>query len=206
MGLYREQLLPRLIDRACGLAGFNRWRAQATDGLAGRVVEIGFGSGLNVPHYPSDVDAVLAVEPAMVARRIAERRIAVSPVPVTYTGLDGQEIPLEDASCDAALFTFTLCTVPDPVQALSELRRVVRPGGTVHFLEHGLSPEPTVAKWQHRIEPLHRLLAGGCHLTRDPTALVEQAGFVMVRNEQRYARGFRYSSWLTVGAATNPIR
>jgi ubiquinone/menaquinone biosynthesis C-methylase UbiE len=206
MGLYREQVVPRLVDLACGLAGFDSWRRQATDGLAGRVVEIGFGSGLNVPHYPAGVEVVFAVEPAKVARRVAGRRIDTSPVPVEFVGLDGQQIPLRDASCDAALFTFTLCTVPDPQQALSELRRVVRPGGTVQFLEHGLSPQASVAKWQHRIEPLHRRLVGGCHLTRDPTTLMEEAGFAMVRNEQRYGRGFKYSSWLTVGAATNPLR
>ena len=98
---------------------------------------------------------------------------------VEHVGLDGQQIPLDDASCDAALFTFTLCTVPDPAQALGEVRRVLRPGGAVHFLEHGLSPDPRVATWQRRIEPLQRRLADGCHLTRDTPALVEQAGFVM---------------------------
>ena len=204
MSLYRELVVPRLVDLACGLAGFDPWRAKATDGLEGRVVEIGFGSGLNLPHYPSDVDEVLAVEPTSLSRRMALRRIAAAPVPVEFVGLDGQQIPLTDASCDAALFTFTLCTVPEPERALSELRRVVRPGGTIHFLEHGLSPDAGVVTWQRRIEPLHRRLAGGCHLTRDPTALVEEAGFVIERNEQRYARGFKYSSWLTVGAATNP--
>jgi ubiquinone/menaquinone biosynthesis C-methylase UbiE len=204
MGLYREQVVPRLVDLACGSAGFDRWRARAAEGLTGRVVEIGFGSGLNVPHYPADVGEVLAVEPALVARRLARRRIAASTVPVEHVGLDGQQIPLDDASCDAALFTFTLCTVPDPEQALSELRRVVRPGGTVHFLEHGLSPEAGVAKWQHRIEPVQRRLADGCHLTRDPTALMERAGLVMERNEQRYARGPKPWSYITVGVATNP--
>jgi ubiquinone/menaquinone biosynthesis C-methylase UbiE len=204
VSLYREHVVPRMVDLACGLAGFNSWRTQAVDGLAGRIVEIGFGSGLNVPHYPSDVDVVLAVEPAMAARRLAEPRIRASPVLVEYVGLDGQQIPLHDASCDAALFTFTLCTVPEPERALSELRRVVRPGGTVHFLEHGLSPDADVVTWQRRIEPFHRRLGGGCHLTREPTTLMERAGFVMERNEQRYARGFKYSSWLTVGVATNP--
>jgi ubiquinone/menaquinone biosynthesis C-methylase UbiE len=185
MGLYREHVVPRLVDLACGSAGFERWRVRAADGLAGRVVEIGFGSGLNVPHYPAEVDVVLAVEPARVARRLAERRIEASPVSVEHVGLDGQQIPLQDASCDAALCTFTLCTVPDPDLALSEIRRVVRPGGTIHFLEHGLSPDPRVARWQHRFDPVQRRLADGCHLTRDPTALVEQAGFVMEVNEQR---------------------
>ncbi len=189
MSLYGEHVVPRLVDLVCGSAGFDRWRARATQGLAGRVVEIGFGSGHNVPHYPVDVDVVFAVEPARLARRLAERRIGDSPVPVAHVGLDGQQIPLDDASCDAALCTFTLCTVPRPEQALSELRRVVRPGGTIHFLEHGLSPDPGVAKWQRRLEPLQRRLADGCRLTRDPTTLVERAGFVMEHREQRYVRG-----------------
>ncbi len=205
MGLYREQVVPRLVDLACGSAGFDRWRMEAVEGLAGRVVEIGFGSGRNVPHYPVDVDVVLAVEPAAVARRMAEPRIEASLVPIEHVGLDGQQIPLDDASCDAALFTFTLCTMPDPEQALSELRRVVRPGGAVHFLEHGLSPDAGVAKWQHRIEPVQRRLADGCHLTRDPTGLVERAGFVMERNEQRYARGPKPWSWITLAVAAKPL-
>jgi SAM-dependent methyltransferase len=204
MGLYREHVVPRLVDFACGSAGFDRWRAQATDGLAGRVVEVGFGSGLNVPLYPPDVDVVLAVEPARLARKLAERRIAASRVPIEHVGLDGQQLPLDDASCDAALITFTLCTVPDPAQALSEVRRVLRPEGTVHFLEHGLSPEGGVARWQHRIEPLQRRLADGCHLTRDPTGLVERAGFVMGHNEQRYASGPKPWSWITLGVAAKP--
>ena len=189
MGVYREHVVPRMVELMCGAAGMDRWRSQVVDGVSGRVVEVGFGSGLNVPHYPPDVEVVLAVEPAATARRLAERRIRASRVPVEHVGLDGQEIPLDDASCDAALFTFTLCTVPDPAQALREVQRVLRPGGAVHFLEHGLSPDPGVAKWQHRLEPLQRRLADGCHLTRDSSALVEGAGFVMQRNEQCYVRG-----------------
>ena len=204
MGVYREQVVPRLVDRMCGAAGFDRWRAQAVDGLSGRVVEVGFGSGLNVPHYPPEVDVVLAVEPALLARRLADRRVRVAPVRVEHVGLDGQDIPLDDASCDAALFTFTLCTVPDPTRALSEVRRVLRPGGAVHFLEHGLSPDPGVAKWQRRLEPVQRRVAVGCHLTRDTSALVQGAGFVMQRNEQRYVRGPKPWCWLTVGVATKP--
>ena len=160
----------------------------AAEGLQGRVVEIGFGSGLNVPHYPPDLEIVLAVEPSPVALHMAAPRIGASPVPVSHVGLDGQDLPLLDASCDAALVTFTLCTVPDPQQVLSELRRVVRPGGTVHFVEHGLSPETGVAKWQHRLEPLRCRPAGGCHLTRDPMLLVEQAGLVLRQHEQGYVQ------------------
>jgi ubiquinone/menaquinone biosynthesis C-methylase UbiE len=201
MGFYRERVLPHIVDKMCGQKEFDKWRAQTTEGLSGRVVEIGFGSGLNVPHYPADVDVVLADEPASVARRIAEKRVVASPVPVEHVGLDGQSIPLDDNSCDAALCTFTLCTVPDADRALSEVRRVLRPGGEFHFLEHGLSPDPGVARWQHRMEPLQLRLADGCHLTRDSVALVEAAGFRMERREQRYVSGPKPWCYITMGVA-----
>jgi ubiquinone/menaquinone biosynthesis C-methylase UbiE len=204
VGLYSEQVVPRLVEWTLGTSGFHKFRARTTEGLSGRVVEIGFGSGLNLPHYPPEVEIVLAVEPASVARRRAERRIREAAVPVEHVGLDGQLLPLEDTSCDAALCTFTLCTVPDPSLALAELLRALKPGGTVHFLEHGLSPDPGVAKWQHRIEPLQRRLADGCHLTRDASSLVEQAGFVMQRNEQFYVQGPKPWGWLTLGVAAKP--
>ncbi len=204
MGLYREQVVPRLVDLTCGSAGFAAWRAKAAEGLSGTVVEIGFGSGLNVPYYPPEVDVVLAVEPAAVARRLARSRIGATPVRIEHVGLDAQRLPLDDGACDAALCTFTLCTVPDPEQTLAEVRRVLRTGGTLHFLEHGLSPDPGVAKWQRRIEPLQRRMADGCHLTRDATTLLEDGGFVMQRNEQRYVRGPKPWSWLTVGRAASP--
>lgn len=204
MGFYRHHVLPRLVDLACGSGELRAWRAKVVQGLHGRVVEIGFGSGLNVPHYPADVEVVLAVEPAEVARRLAEPRIAASPVPVEHVGLDGQALPLATASCDAALSTFTLCTIPDPAAALAELRRVLRPGGRFHFLEHGLAPDPSVATWQRRLEPLQRRLADGCHLTRDATTLVEQAGFEVDWVERRYARGPKPWSWFTAGVARNP--
>ena len=204
MGFYNEQVVPRLVEWTLGTSGFDKYRARTTEGLSGRVVEIGFGSGLNLPHYPPEVQTVLAVEPADVARRRAERRIRDAAVSVEHVGLDGQELPIDDASCDAALFTFTLCTVPDPSRALAELRRVLRPGGTVHFLEHGLSPDPAVAKWQHRFEPVQRRVADGCHLTRDPSSLVERAGFVMQRNEQRYVQGPKPWCWVTLGVAAKP--
>jgi ubiquinone/menaquinone biosynthesis C-methylase UbiE len=204
VGFYGEQVLPRFVDRACGAAGMAEWRAGVTAGLSGRVIEIGFGSGLNVEHYPSTVDVVLAVEPAEVARRLAQRRIAASSVPVEHVGLDGQSVPLGDASCDGALSTFTLCTVPDTRAALAELRRVVRPGGSFHFLEHGLADDPGVAHWQRRLDPWQRRLAGGCHLTRDVPALVAEAVLNIDRVEQRYAKGPRPWSWFTTGRAINP--
>lgn len=204
MGLYRRHILPRLIDLACGSAELGRWRARVTEGLAGRVVEIGFGSGLNVPHYPAGVEVVLAVEPADAAVALAQRRIDASPVPVERVGLDGQQVALADASCDAALVTFTLCTIPDPARALAELRRIVRPGGRLHLLEHGVAPDASVRRWQQRLEPVQRRLADGCHLSRDPLALLTGAGFEPEWVDQRYARGPRPWSWFTAGVARNP--
>lgn len=204
MGLYRRHILPRLIDVACGSAELGRWRARVTEGLAGRVVEIGFGSGLNVPHYPAGVQVVLAVEPADGAVALAQRRVDTSPVPVERVGLDGQEVALADASCDAALVTFTLCTIPDPARALAELRRIVRPGGRLHLLEHGVAPDASVRRWQQRLEPIQRRLADGCHLTRDPLALLTGAGFEPEWVDQRYARGPRPWTWFTAGVARNP--
>jgi SAM-dependent methyltransferase len=204
MGVYQDQILPRLVDRACGTSALQGWRAEVTAGLVGRVVEIGFGSGLNVEHYPPEVVEVLAVEPAAVARRLAARRIKVGGVRIEHIGLDGEAIPLDDASCDAALSTFTLCTVPDPAKVVSELRRVLRPGGRFHFIEHGLSPDANVAWWQHRLDPWQCRVAGGCHLTRDTATLVGDAGFQIERLEQRYARGPKPWSWFTLGIAANP--
>ncbi len=204
MAWYRERILPHLIDRACGTAELRDWRASVVRGLAGTVVEIGFGSGLNVSVYPPEVTKVYAVEPAAVARKIAEDRIAASPVVIEHVGLRGESIPLDDDSCDGALSTFTLCTIPDVEQALADVRRVLRPGGRLHFLEHGGSPDASVARWQRRIEPVQKRVADGCHLTRDPAALVAAAGFELERVESRYARGPRPWSWFTEGVALNP--
>lgn len=202
MGIYREHVLPRLVDKTCGTGELRRWRNQVTAGLSGTVVEIGFGSGLNVPAYPPEVDLVYAVEPAMTARRLAEERIAASHVRVEHVGLRGESVPLGDASCDGALSTFTLCTIPDVEGALAEVHRVLRPGGRFHFLEHGLSPDAPVAKWQRRMEPVQKRLADGCHLTRDATELVRAAGFELHEIESRYAKGPKPLTWLTAGTAT----
>jgi SAM-dependent methyltransferase len=204
VGFYREQVLPRLVDWACGMPGMDEWRSKVVEGLHGRVVEVGFGSGLNVKHYPTEIDIVLAVEPAAVARRLSKKHVAAGTVAVEHVGIDGQSLPLADASCDAALSTFTLCTVPDPAVALAEIFRVLRPGGSLHFLEHGLSPDPGVVTWQRRLDPLQRRLADGCHLTRDSAALVAQAGFRLERCDQGYAKGPKPWSYFTLGVAAKP--
>jgi len=153
-----------------------------------------------VPHYPASVDRVLAVEPSATAWRMAATRVGASPVPVEQVGLDGQALPIEDASCDGALCTFALCTIPDAEAALAEVRRVLRPGGRFHLLEHGLAPDARVASFQRRVEPLQRRVADGCHLTRDPVALVTAAGFRVEDVDQKYGAGPRAWAYLTRAA------
>lgn len=202
MGYYSERVLPRLIDRACGSAQLAKWRSLVAEGLFGDVVEIGFGSGLNVPVYPADVRRVWAVDPSVTARRLAAERIAASPVNVEHVALHGESLPLDDATCDGALTTFTLCTVSDPAAALAELHRVLRPGMHLHFLEHGLSPDARVAAWQHRIDPIQRRIADGCHLSRDPVAMISAAGFEVLDHHSRYVpRAPRPWGWFTGGVA-----
>jgi ubiquinone/menaquinone biosynthesis C-methylase UbiE len=189
VGTYRDHVVPRLIDWACGAASFAPWRQKVCEGLSGAVVEIGFGSGHNVPYYPSTIDVVYAIEPAALALQLARRRVAAAFVPIDHAGLDGQALPLEDASCDAALSTFTLCTVPDPARALAEIWRVLRPGGSLHILDHGLAPSRPLALAQRVLDPLEQRLAGGCHLTREPLALVRDSGFEMLWTQEGPAKG-----------------
>jgi ubiquinone/menaquinone biosynthesis C-methylase UbiE len=189
MGLYAERVLPRIIDVSCGMKQSHPLRRRVCAGLQGEVVEIGFGSGHNVPFYPDAVKSVAAVEPSDLAWRLAAERVSASPVPVTLSGMDGQSLLFPDASFDCALSTWTLCTIPDAVRALTEVRRVLRPGGSLHFLEHGLAPDDDVQRWQRRLEPVNRRLAGGCHLTRRIVDLVESAGFDVSEVDVSYEKG-----------------
>jgi ubiquinone/menaquinone biosynthesis C-methylase UbiE len=199
VGWWTEHVVPRITDLSLRGREVGESRARACEGLSGEVLEIGFGGGLNLAHLPAGVTGIGAVEPSDVGWSMSQRRRTRSSVPVDRIGLDGQAIDAPDASYDAALCTFTLCTIPDPAAALAEVRRVVRPGGTLHFLEHGLSTDPGVARWQHRLDPLQQRLAGGCHLTRDAAALVEAAGMRLVTLETGGIPGFNGPAALTYG-------
>ncbi|MCY7402192.1 MAG: class I SAM-dependent methyltransferase [Nocardioides sp.] len=177
--LWEERVVPRLTDVSLRGHEIGELRGRVCAGLTGSVVEIGFGSGLNVRWCPPTVTAISAVEPSDVGWALSARRRERSQLPIDRVGLDGQHLALADASHDSALVTFSLCTIPDAALALRELRRVVRPGGRLHFLEHGLSPVDSVRRWQHRLEPVQQAVAGGCHLTREIPELVGDNGWAV---------------------------
>jgi SAM-dependent methyltransferase len=207
MGLYASRVVPRILNATGGMSRLEPLRRRVCAGLAGDIVEIGFGSGLNAPFYPAAVTRVAAVEPSDLAWRLAAGRVRAARVPVQRAGLDGQSLPFDDGSYDAALSTWTLCTIPDAAAALGEVRRVLKPGGTFHFLEHGLAPDEGVRRWQRRLEPLQKRLLGGCHLTRPIAGLLTAAGFTVTEVDVFYETGTsKVTGAASLGIAVAPGR
>lgn len=190
-GWWTERVVPHLTDKGLAGAEITELRREVCGGLAGTVLELGGGSGRNLPALPAAVTAVDVVEPSDVGWRMSQERREQAPVPVRRAGLDGQRIDAPDGSYDHVLCTFTLCTIPDPDRALAEVRRVLRPGGGFAFLEHGRAPTPRMASWQQRLDPLQRRLVGGCHLSRDVPRLVRDAGLDLVELRSEYLPGPR---------------
>lgn len=205
MGFYTDRILPHLVHRTLRSKDLRHLRQECVQGLSGTVLEVGFGSGLNLPWYPREVAKLWFIEPSAEARRMAQEAIAEAPFPVELLGgplgITAEAIPLPDGSVDAAVSTWTLCTIPDVGGALREIRRVLRPGGELHFVEHGLSPEPRVARWQNRLTPLQKRIAGGCHLNRPIDRLLEEAGFRLDRIERFYVKGPKIGTYSYAGVA-----
>jgi ubiquinone/menaquinone biosynthesis C-methylase UbiE len=199
MGLYERYVLPRLIDLACSSKPNRKQREKVVPHAEGAVLEIGMGSGLNLPFYDrAKVDKVWGLEPSEGMRKLARRNPGGAGLALEMIDLPGEQIPLDADSVDTVVVTYTLCTIPDAQEALRGMRRVLRPGGKLLFCEHGLAPDPDIAKWQGRINPTWRVFAGGCNLNRDIPALLASAGFRVVADERMYIPGVKalnYNYW-----------
>jgi ubiquinone/menaquinone biosynthesis C-methylase UbiE len=202
MGLYDNVLLPKLCDLAMRNKHLKPYRERVLAAATGRVLEVGAGSGLNLALYKPTVSEVLALEPAPKLILMAEARARAAMRPVRFIEASAEAIPLEDNSIDTVVTTWTLCTIPDPVQAMQEMRRVLRPGGRLLFVEHGLAPEPRIQKWQNRLTPMWRHVSGGCHLNRPIADTIAQAGYRFERLETSYLPGPKIMGFLTEGSAT----
>jgi ubiquinone/menaquinone biosynthesis C-methylase UbiE len=189
MGFYANHVLPRLVDLGCSSKELAAERARCLAGVGGRVIEIGFGSGLNLPHYPRAVGRCVGVDPSGQAAKLARKRIAAAPFPVEVIASSAEKIAAGDHTFDAAVSTFSLCTIPDGRAALTEVRRVLAPGGRLFFLEHGRAPEDEIQRWQRRLNGIQGRLFGGCQLDRDIARLITNAGFEIEALDAHYGLG-----------------
>ena len=201
MGFYRDHVVPRLVDLAMRQQVLSPCRERTVAGAAGRVLEIGAGSGLNLAFYGSAVRSIVAVEPSPQLIRLATRRAVMAKVPVEFVEGSAEALPLADASIDTVVTTWTLCSIPDVARALLEARRVLRPGGSLLFVEHGRAPEPAVRRWQDRLDPLWSRFAGGCHLNRPIDQLLRDAGFRLDRLDNFRLPGPRTHTFMYEGRA-----
>ena len=186
MGFYSRVLFPWGMNMLMSGEPFDTERDRILATVAGDVLELGFGTGLNIPHYPAAVHKLTAVDPNPGMRRYAEPRIAASPIKVERCVLSGESLPMADACFDTVVCTWTLCSIENVEQALAEVHRILRSGGRFIFLEHGLSDEPGVQRWQHRLNPIQKVIGDGCNLNRDIRGLVDQVGFSSLEVENFY--------------------
>lgn len=202
MSWYEERILPSLINVACSTKPTRRQREKIVPRASGDVLEIGFGSGLNLPYYDrARVRRIWGLEPSVGMRRLARDAISRRSLEVELIDLPGEEIPLDDNSVDTVLVTYTLCTIPEVVRALEGMRRVLKPEGELLYCEHGKAPDPGVLKWQERLNPAWKRFSGGCNIHRDIPAILDESGFVVEDDNRMYLPGLRALSYNYWGAA-----
>jgi ubiquinone/menaquinone biosynthesis C-methylase UbiE len=202
MGFYEDQILPRGIDWGMSGERFSKLRQEYLAGVSGRVLEVGFGSGLNLPYYPDSVSHLYALDPSQLGRRLAKKRIQSAPFPVEFVELKGNRFALSENSVDAVVSTWTVCTIPDPTAALKEIHRILRPSGKYYFLEHGLSPDRRVARLQNLWNPIQKWFAGGCHVNREINHLILSSGFKMLDSKNFYMEGPKVLTYMYGGVAS----
>ena len=203
MGWYDENILPHVLNYACSIKPVRKQREKIVPLASGDVLEIGMGSGLNLPYYDSSkVRKIWGLEPSEAMRKVARKKHAETDLELEFIDLPGEQIPLETSSVDTVLVTYTLCTIPDVMLALEGMRRVLKPGGRLLFCEHGRAPDDSVSRWQNRLNPGWRRLAGGCNLNRDIPQLIRSAGFRIDVDERMYVPGPRVLSYNYWGSAT----
>jgi ubiquinone/menaquinone biosynthesis C-methylase UbiE len=201
MGVYQRFILPRFIDVAMRNKEFAALRSELICKAFGAVLEIGIGSGLNFPFYPDTITRLAGIDPSAKLLGMARRKLSALSFPVELFCRSADELPFNGQSFDTAVVTWTLCSIPSPMQALAEVKRVLKPDGRLLFVEHGLSPDPKVQAWQHRFTPLWKRIAGGCHLNRKVDDVVRAAGFGMVELQMTYLTGPRSMTFTYQGIA-----
>jgi SAM-dependent methyltransferase len=204
MGLYDRLVLPRLLALAMRTPELAPYRQRVAGAASGRVLELGIGPALNLPFYGPEVRSVIGIDPSPALLSMAGSRRLNNPFPVDLLEGSAEALPLDDASMDSVVTTWTLCSVADPIRALQEARRVLRPGGRLLFVEHGRAPELRVSRWQDRLTPLWKRVAGGCHLNREIDSLISAAGFRMERVDTGYMRGPKVMTFMYSGQARKP--
>lgn len=199
---YERYVLPKLIDVACSTGNVMKARSKIVPQALGEVLEVGIGSGLNLPFYdPKKVSSIIGIDPAAQMQSLARKRATAIGIPVEVIAVDVQGIHADTDRFDTIVMTFTLCSIDDPVPALREMARVLKPGGRLLFCEHGLAPDPSIERWQHRLTPFWKPMAGGCHLDRDIPALIRAGGFVIDELSEEYLPGPRPMSYVYSGVA-----
>jgi len=201
MGFYNDHILPHVINLSMRNRELLSYRKRLLSRAQGRVLEIGIGSGLNLPHYPAGVEEIVGLEPSFRLLAMAQRSAGSCKSPVTVIAGRAEAIPVDSQSFDTVVTTWTLCSIPDASEALKEMRRVLKPAGQLLFVEHGLAPEANVRRWQHRLTPLWTKIGGGCHLNRPIRALIESAGFEITQLESGYAKGPKPMTFFYEGCA-----